>query len=531
MVVRSTAMRRQHPVSPMSSGVVARVLMRRRTSLPWPLSHGTSLSGGKKNAIEFGCGALENAALVAFESENVVGSVVLGDEAGGFLLAMHGVGAQERTLDGEAFEQGFDGGDFVAFFRNWHGAQGSAQLVGDDGKQGKGPPVLPSRASQDLAVDGKSLELGDVLFEEPSSDDGFHVGGVDEAQHAVKGGVAGNSVALGFRVVVATQGAELAFGKALADILEALVAAGSQERGHGGAGQRAGGSMVEAVSPARVFEGSEALVEASELPCFQRTGSGDVGFLLQQEGREAGTAECFARSGFEFPQVEGFGLPVFGVVIARVTGKSGARSNLLKSAGAVAGAAEAAFVHETFHQQGALLPTLLPILGDPSQRQTQNFRCQVGMALPLDEEQKPAVVDNESQSPSPLPGTPAHPFFALLQMRGRAAECQDRHPVAIHLGDIAQVAASDSRALEVVLAFEQLIESLSFLLFDKAKTHAGKKVIGDCLDFHFPCSCQKKWKMSICFSLGSYLGKTMPSQVKRLCGSRRSLKGDTCGHS
>ena len=47
------------------------------------------------------------------------------------------------------------------------------------------------------------------------------------------------------------------------DILEALVAAGPQERGHGSAGQCAGCSMVKAVSPARVFKGAEALVEAS----------------------------------------------------------------------------------------------------------------------------------------------------------------------------------------------------------------------------------------------------------------------------
>jgi hypothetical protein len=89
------------------------------------------------------------------------------------------------------------------------------------------------------------------------------MGWVDEAQHAVKGRVAGNSVALGFPLVVATQCAELGFGEALADILEALVAAGPQERGHGSAGQCAGCSMVKAVSPARVFKGAEALVEAS----------------------------------------------------------------------------------------------------------------------------------------------------------------------------------------------------------------------------------------------------------------------------
>ena len=203
---------------------------------------------------------------------------------------------------------------------------------------------------------------------------------------------------------------------------------------------------------------------------------------------------------------------MFGVVIARITGKSGARSNLLKSAGA-----EAAFVHETFHQQWALLPTLLPILGDASQRQTQDFRCQIGMALPLDEEQKSAVVNDETQPPSPLPGTPAHPFFPLLQMRGRTAECQNRHPVAIQLGDVAQVAASDSRALKVVLGFESLIESLPFLLFDKAKIDAGKEALGDFLNFHLPCPCQRKWKMFICFSLGSYPGESTSFQVKRLC--------------
>ena len=68
--------------------------------VPWDIT-----LGRKKNAIEFGCGAIENAALVAFESENVVGSVVLGDEAGGFLLAMHGVGGKEsyRRLLGFSF--------------------------------------------------------------------------------------------------------------------------------------------------------------------------------------------------------------------------------------------------------------------------------------------------------------------------------------------------------------------------------------------------------------------------------------------
>ena len=175
--------------------------------------------------------------------------------------------------------------------------------------------------------------------------------------------------------------------------------------------------------------------------------------MLQDGGWEAGTTQRFARSGFEFSQVKRLGLTVFGVVIASVPGKTGTHSDLLESARSIAGATEAAFIHETFHHQRALFPALLPILGHPPQRQAQDFRGQIGMTFSLDEEQKPAVVNDESQTPRPLPRTPSHPLFPLLEMRGRATECQDRHPVPIHLGDIAQVASSDAGALEVVLGW------------------------------------------------------------------------------
>jgi hypothetical protein len=42
-----------------------------------------------------------------------------------------------------------------------------------------------------------------------------------------------------------------------------------------------------------------------------------------------------------------------------------------------------------------------------------------------------------------------------------------------------------------VLGFEQLIESLSFLIMDEAKTDAGKKTFGGLLDFDRLWSCQK----------------------------------------
>lgn len=115
------------------------------------------------------------------------------------------------------------------------------------------------------------------------------------------------------------------------------------------------------------------------------------------------------------------------------------------------------------------------------------------MALALEEEKNSVVVKNESQTMRPLLDTSFSPLFPRFEMRRRAAESKDRHPVAIHFGDIAQVATLRFARSGGIAGFEQLIESISFLLFDEARTDAGKKVLGDFLNFHFPCSCQRKW--------------------------------------
>ena len=189
--------------------------------------------------------------------------------------------------------------------------------------------------------------------------------------------------------------------------------------------------MVKTVAAMRVFEGAEALVEASKFPGFQRAGNGNVGFVIEQRGGDD-TAFCTLRV-----RVLAGKAPWVGRVRCCNREHSGKNrhsfSDLLESARSVAGATEAAFVHKTFHHQRPLFPALLPILGDPPQRQAQDFRGQIGMTFSLDEEQKPAVVNDESQTPSPLLGTPAHPFFPLIEMRGRAAECKDRNPVPFPL--------------------------------------------------------------------------------------------------
>ena len=106
---------RQQPQSPIASGLTSRVLMRRRTSLPWPFSQGASFSGGKKNGREFALGPLEDAALVAFQAKEIIAAQLLRDEARALLLAMQRVGGDhgvvQRGLD--AFEQLAGDGHFA----------------------------------------------------------------------------------------------------------------------------------------------------------------------------------------------------------------------------------------------------------------------------------------------------------------------------------------------------------------------------------------------------------------------------------
>ena len=100
--------------------------------------------------------------------------------------------------------------------------------VEDGREQGEGLAVFTPGSPQDLAVHGQSLKLPDFLFEQPARDDGFEVCRVDEAKHAVERRVAGCHIEVVFPIMVAMQGATLAVGEPLADILITLIAACSQ---------------------------------------------------------------------------------------------------------------------------------------------------------------------------------------------------------------------------------------------------------------------------------------------------------------
>src|SRR5437868_2496827 len=115
---------------------------------------------------------------------------------------------------------------------------------------------------------------------------------------------------------------------------------------------------------------------------------------------------------------------------------------------------------------------LLPVLRQTAERQTQYSRRQIGIALALRQNQKPAVIDDQPKSPCPLTRAPADPALACLKMQSRRAERQYRHPLPVDFGDIPQPLSSQSATLKVVLLAQVIVERAEFLLAQQPNRYA-----------------------------------------------------------
>src|SRR2546426_11210602 len=135
---RHTATNCQQPHKPASSGLRLTLCSRQRTSRPCSLVQPVSCSEGKKIFGELDLSPLQNAVLVAFEAEEIIGPQFLSDEAGGLLLTMERIGGNEAAFQrpfGQFIEQGFDSGDFIALFLDGLLGHRQAQVVADGRKQ------------------------------------------------------------------------------------------------------------------------------------------------------------------------------------------------------------------------------------------------------------------------------------------------------------------------------------------------------------------------------------------------------------
>ena len=64
---------------------------------------------------------LQNAALIALKSPEIIGAQILSDQAAGLLLALHGIGRDQAAFQrplGQLAQQWLQGWDFISFLLN-----------------------------------------------------------------------------------------------------------------------------------------------------------------------------------------------------------------------------------------------------------------------------------------------------------------------------------------------------------------------------------------------------------------------------
>jgi hypothetical protein len=171
------------------------------------------------------------------------------------------------------------------------------------------------------------------------------------------------------------------------------------------------------------------------------------------------------------PQVKLLGLAVLLVKIAARPAEALGQPDRLETAGPVTRASVVRLVDETFHQQHRMAPPLLPVGAQAPQRQTQNARGQIGMALALRPHQKPAVVDDQPEPAGALTRTPANPSLPRLEVQRRRTERQQRDPLPVDLGHIPQRLSGQPAALKIMLLLEMVVEPAHFTLSHETNPH------------------------------------------------------------
>jgi hypothetical protein len=126
--------------------------------------------------------------------------------------------------------------------------------------------------------------------------------------------------------------------------------------------------------------------------------------------------------------------------------------------GFVTGPSEQLAVDEALGHQHGVSVGLLPIIGKAVAAESEHAAGEVG-AVRSGQDQLSGVVSDEREAAATLGDVPAEPSLAILEVVGRSAPTQQSDPPAIHLGDIAEVLANQSVALEVVRLFHQLAET------------------------------------------------------------------------
>lgn len=131
---------------------------------------------------------IEQPGLIAFDHEQIVPAPV-NNLGGDFLLAAHGVNADQETFEVEGLEQFGNGGDFITFVIDALLAESDPQLRGESAHHVGCPAIPIRRAAKGLTINGQlSRPCRGHDLAHPAAEEGLELLGVQGPEEAVEGG-------------------------------------------------------------------------------------------------------------------------------------------------------------------------------------------------------------------------------------------------------------------------------------------------------------------------------------------------------
>ena len=154
-----------------------------------------------------------------------------------------------------------------------------------------------------------------------------------------------------------------------------------------------------------------------------------------------------------------FGLVVFDVIVALTSAPAVGLAQFGPSAGGVNGAAKLFRIDEGFDHFHRMSVAGLPILAQPVQGQPQHARSQIGHRE-VRQEQKAGVVGHQAQTAAALFFGPTDPFIPVLEVLGRRAENQHRHPLANRIPcHVVEALAHRTQTSQIMVLTEQFVNA------------------------------------------------------------------------
>ncbi len=234
---------------------------------------------------------------------------------------------------------------------------------------------------------------------------------------------------------------------------EAFRAALAVDRGDRGTGQDGGQQVATAAARARVGElVLETLPQRAELGGLVIALRGRRGHLGGEVGRQ-----CFGAQPRERLRVQGAHPELFRVVevdveVAVIAGEAAGRTEVEPAGGVVTRSFIPLGIDETLGHEHRVTVRGQPVGGEPAGAAGEQVAGQVGRVGALHQQEKTAVLRDETQPRSALGLGPAEPAIAWAQVQRGAGPAEQGEPAAVggH-GHVAQRLAHEGGVVEVMV--------------------------------------------------------------------------------